>query len=142
MSFPDALNSSLNLTTLSLAANLMKRSSGQMTSERPGSPVHYPHPLSPETWRTGSLWIVTDGAVQKPEIGTTPYVTRDGRLRLAGFFSAKLHGSQTAWLPCEVEALAIAVATMHFSPYIIQSLHKACILTDRKPCIQAYEKHC
>jgi len=56
------------------------------------------------------LWIVTDGAVRKPGIGATLYVTRDGKLRLAGFFSAKLSGSQTAWLPCKVEALAIAVA--------------------------------
>ncbi|KAL9978907.1 hypothetical protein ACROYT_G016491 [Oculina patagonica] len=73
------------------------------------------------------LWIVTDG---------------DGKLRVAGFFSAKLRGSQTAWLPCEVEALAIAVATKQFSPYLIQSHHKACILTDSKPCVQAYEKLC
>ena len=88
------------------------------------------------------LWIVTDGAVRKPGIGATLYVTRDGKLRLAGFFSAKLRGSQTAWLPCEVEALAIAVATKHFSPYLIQSHHKAYILTDSKPCVQAYEKLC
>ena len=88
------------------------------------------------------LWIVTDGVVRKPGIGATLYVTRDAKLRLAGFFSAKLRGSQTAWLLCEVEALAIAVATKHFSPYIIQSHHKACILTDSKPCIQAYEKLC
>ena len=88
------------------------------------------------------LWIVTDGAVRKPGIGVTLYVTRDGKLRLAGFFSAKLRGSQTMWLPCEVEALAIAVATKHFSPYVIQSHHKACILTDSKPCVQAYEKLC
>ena len=88
------------------------------------------------------LWIVTDGAVRKPGIGATLYVTCDGKLRLAGFFSAKLRGSQTAWLPCEVEALAIAIATKHFSPYLIQSHHKACILTDSKPCVQAYEKLC
>ena len=69
---------------------------------------------------SNQLWIVTDGAVWKPGIGATLYVTRDGKLHLAGFFSAKLCGSQTAWLPCEVEALAIAVATKHFSPYIIQ----------------------
>ena len=43
-------------------------------------------------------------------------------------------------LPCEVEALAIALATKHFSPYLIQSYHKACILTDSKPCVQAYEE--
>ena len=46
------------------------------------------------------------------------------------------------WLPCEVETLSIAVASKHFSPYLIQSHHKACILTDSKPCVQAYEKLC
>jgi hypothetical protein len=70
------------------------------------------------------------------------YVTRNGKPRLAGFFSAKLRGRQPTWLPCEVEALSIAASTKHFSPYIIQSRHHACILTDSKPCVQAYEKLC
>ncbi|KAK3714880.1 hypothetical protein QZH41_001881 [Actinostola sp. cb2023] len=88
------------------------------------------------------LWIVTDGAVRKPGIGATMYVTRGGKLHLAGFFSAKLRAPQISWLPCEVEALSIAVATKHFSPYIVQSDNKACILTDSKPCVQAFEKLC
>ena len=89
------------------------------------------------------LWIVTDGALRTPGIGATLYVTRNDKLRLAGVFSAKLRGSQLTWLPCEVEALAIAVATKHFSPYLIQSHHKACILTDsKKPCVRAYEELC
>ncbi|KAJ8346823.1 hypothetical protein SKAU_G00282240 [Synaphobranchus kaupii] len=88
------------------------------------------------------LWIVTDGAVRQPGIGATLYVSREGRLLLAGFFSAKLRGSQTTWLPCEVEALSIAAATKHFSPYIVQSGVNACVLTDSKPCVQAYEKLC
>ena len=88
------------------------------------------------------LWIVIDGALRTPGIGATIYVTRNDKLRLEGFFSAKRRGSQLTWLPCEVEALAIAVATKYFSPYLIQSHHKACILTDSKPCVQAYEKLC
>ena len=60
-----------------------------------------------------------DGALRKPGIGATLYVIRNDKLRLAGFFSAKLQGSQLTWLPCEVEALAIAVAIKHFSPYLI-----------------------
>ena len=83
------------------------------------------------------LWIVTDRALRKPGIGATLYVTHNDKLLLAGFFSAKLRGSQLTWLPCEVEAIAIVVATKHFSPYL-----KACILTDSKPCVQAYEKLC
>lgn len=88
------------------------------------------------------LWVVTDGAVKDPGIGATLYVTRNNKLHIAGFFSARLRGTQTTWLPCEVEALSIAAATKHFSPYLIQSSNKACILTDSKPCVQAYEKLC
>ena len=87
------------------------------------------------------LWIVTDEAVRDPGAATL-YVTRGDKLHVSGFFSAKLRGSQTTWLPCEVEALSIATATKHFSPYLIQFVKKACILADSKPCVQAYEKLC
>ena len=69
-------------------------------------------------------------------------MTRANKLQLAGFFSAKLRGRQPTWLPCEIEALSISAATKHFSPYIIQSKTPACILTDSKPCVQAFEKLC
>ena len=88
------------------------------------------------------LWIVTDGSVKKQGIGAPLYVHRRGLLRLAGFFSAKLRDRQVTWLPCEIETLAIAAATKHFGPFITQSKHKACILTDTKPCVQAFEKLC
>ncbi len=88
------------------------------------------------------LWIVTDGSVKKHSIGSTLYVSRNDRLFLAGFFSTKLRGRQPTWLPCEIEALSISASTKHFSPYIIQSRHNACILTDSKPCVRAYEKLC
>jgi hypothetical protein len=39
-------------------------------------------------------------------------------------------------------ALSIAAATKHFSPFIIQSSKNASILTDSKPCVQAFEKLC
>ncbi len=88
------------------------------------------------------LWIVTDAGIRDHSIGATMYANRQGKLKLAGFFSAKLQKRQTLWLPCEVEALAIAIAVKHFSPFLVQSNHKACILTDSKPCVQAYEKLC
>lgn len=88
------------------------------------------------------LWIVTDAAVKRPGIAATLYISRGDKLALAGFFSAKLRSHQLSWLPCEVEALAIGVAVKHFSPYIIQFKHKACVLTDSKPCVQAFEKMC
>ena len=88
------------------------------------------------------LWIVTNRAFSKRGFGATLYITHNDKLHLAGFFSAKLRSSLLKCLPCKVDALAIAVATKHFSPYLIQSHHKACILTDSKPCVQAYEKLC
>ena len=88
------------------------------------------------------IWIITDGSVKMHSIGATMYISRNSKLHLAGFFSAKLRGRQPTWLPCEVEALAISSAIKHFSPYIIQSKHHACVLTDSKPCVQAFEKLC
>ena len=88
------------------------------------------------------IWIITDGSVKQQGIGSTMYVRRADKLLLAGFFSAKLRDRQVTWLPCEVEALSIAASIKHFSPYIIQSHHKACLLTDSKPCVQAFEKLC
>ena len=88
------------------------------------------------------LWIVTDASVRQRGKGATLNVTRDDQLRLAGFFSAKLRKHQVTLLPCEVEALCIAAAVKHFSPFIIQSKVSACVLTDSKPCVQAIDKLC
>lgn len=88
------------------------------------------------------LWIVTDGSVSKRGVGATLYVMREDKLSLAGFFSAKLRKHQITWLPCEIEALSIATAVKHFSPYIIQSDRQVCVLTDSQPCVQAAEKLC
>ena len=88
------------------------------------------------------IWIVTDGSVTRQGIGATMFVTRENKLLLAGFFSAKLRKYQVTWLPCEKEALSIAAAIKHISPYIIQSTHNTCLLMDSKPCVQAVEKLC
>lgn len=88
------------------------------------------------------LWIVTDGSVKQKGMGATLYVTRDTKPLLAGFFSAKLKKHQLDWLPCEVEALSITASVKHFSPYIIQSDKKSYLLTDSKPCVQAFNKLC
>jgi hypothetical protein len=79
-------------------------------------------------------------SITKPGIGATLYVSRHQTLHLASFFSVKLRKHQVTWLPCEVEALRIAAAVKHFSPYIIQSEHHTCILTNSKPCVQAIDK--
>ena len=87
-----------------------------------------------------SLWIVTDGSVKNRGIAATMYIHRNGKLLLAGFFNAKLRKHQVTWLPCEIEALAIGAAIKHFSPYIVQSPHTTQLLTDSRPCVQAYDK--
>ena len=55
-----------------------------------------------------ALWTVTDGSVKHRGIAAALYAYRDGSLLLAGFFSAKLHKHQVTWLPCKIEALALA----------------------------------
>ena len=83
------------------------------------------------------LWIITDGAVRNPGIGATLYVTRNGQPKIAGFFSVKLRKHQVT---CELEALSIASSIKHFSPYLVQSDKTGFILTDSKPCVEAFEK--
>ena len=85
---------------------------------------------------------MTDGSVTKRGLGATLYVTRQDRLHLAGCYSSKLRKNQVTWFPCEVGALSIAAAVKHFSPFIIQSKHRACVLTDSQPCVQALNKLC
>ena len=86
------------------------------------------------------LWIITDGSVKNRGIAATMYVHRNNRLLLAGFFNAKLRKNQVTWLPCEIEALCIGAAIRHFAPFIIQSAHTTQVLTDSRPCVQAYGK--
>ena len=88
------------------------------------------------------LWIITDGSVKQTGIAATLYVLRNKSPLLAGFFNAKLKKHQVTWLPCEIEALCIGAAVKHFAPYLIQSIETAHILTDSRPCVQAYDKLC
>jgi hypothetical protein len=88
------------------------------------------------------LWIITDGFVTKHGNGANLYITRNEKLYLAEFFSAKLRKHQVAWLPCEIEALSIAAVIKYYSPFIIQSSQQVCLLTDSKPCVQSFEKLC
>ena len=87
-----------------------------------------------------SVIIVSDGALRYPGVGATLLVMRDGKPYLSGFFSAKLQLHQRDWLPCEVEALAIASAVKHFGPYIVQSGVECTVLTDSDPCVKAAQK--
>lgn len=87
------------------------------------------------------LIVTNDGAITKG-IGAVLYVRRGDNTHVAGFFSAKLKPNQRKWLPCEVEALAITSAINHWAPYIVNNKHAIQILTDSRPCIQAYAKLC
>ena len=62
------------------------------------------------------------------------------KLRVAGYFSAKIGKFQIPWLPCETEALCINKAITSFSHLIRQSKHTTKFLTNSKPCVQAFEK--
>ena len=86
------------------------------------------------------LWLVTDGASSTSGMGATLYVVRDNRLKLAGFFSQQLSPSHLKWFPCEIEGIAIAAAVKYFDGYIVQSHHRTQVLTDSKPCVDAYNK--
>ena len=86
------------------------------------------------------LVITHDGAVKNAGVGSVLFLVRDGVTRLGGYFSAKLNKHQQRWLPCEIEGLAISAATQHWAPYIMESNHQTQILTDSKPCVQAFQR--
>lgn len=88
--------------------------------------------------RSDQLVLVHDGS--QVGIGSVLYLKRKDTIRLGSFFSAKLKSHQALWYPCEIEALSIAVSVTHFSPYIRESHNRTQILTDSRPCVQAWGK--
>ena len=90
------------------------------------------------------LFLVTDGATTHPTgIGATLYSMRDEKLLLSGFFSQQIKENQSdKWFPCEIEGLAIAGAIKFWNAYIAQSRHRTRVLTDSKPCRDAYNILC
>ena len=88
--------------------------------------------------RSDQITIVHDGS--HSGIGSVLYLKRKNEIKLGGFFSAKLKTHQVRWYPCEIEALSIAVSVTHFAPYIRDSTHCTQILTDNRPCVQAWSK--
>lgn len=86
------------------------------------------------------LTITVDASPLNRGLGATMFVNREGSLKVAEFFSFKLKDHQSKWLPCELEGLAISTAAAHFAPYIRESAHPTQILTDSKPCVQAWNK--
>jgi hypothetical protein len=81
-------------------------------------------------------------AVANGGIGSILYILRGDNMLLGGYFSARLKPHQRRWLPCEIEALAISAAVNHWAPYLVESSNVVQVLTDSKPCVQAYGKLC
>ncbi len=77
------------------------------------------------------LWIVTDASLRYQGLASTLYINA-----MSEFFNAQLTKYQAAWLPCEIEALAITAAVKHFSVCHLP----AQVLTDSRPCVQAFCK--
>ena len=88
--------------------------------------------------REDTLQIITDASSTGLAAGL--YSIRDGKAHLSGLFNAKRKPHQKGWLPCELEALAITASVKYFSPFLIQSTQKAKVLTDSKPCVDAFKK--
>ena len=88
--------------------------------------------------RNDQLVLVHDGSQQG--IGSVLYLKRKDNIRLGSYFSAKLKSHQALWYPCEIEALSIAVSVTHFAPYIRESHNRTQVLTDSRPCVQAWGK--
>lgn len=86
------------------------------------------------------LWLITDGASSTRGLGATLYALRGGKLLLAGLFSQQLSPTYMKWFPCEIEGITIACAVKFFDGFIVQSKHRTQVLTDSKPCVDAYNK--
>ena len=88
--------------------------------------------------RSDQLIIVHDGS--QLGVGSVLYLKRNESIKSGSYFSAKLKTHQALWYPCEIEALSIAVSVSHFGPHIRDSFHRTQILTDSRPCVQAWGK--
>lgn len=86
------------------------------------------------------LLITVDASPLNHGLAGTLFVVRNGKKIPAEFFSFKLKSHQVGWLPCEMEALGITASVSHFSPYIKESVHTTQVLTDSRPCVQAWGK--
>ena len=86
------------------------------------------------------LVMTLDASPVNNGISATLFVIRGNQRLPADLFSLKLKDHQQGWEPCEMEALAITAGVKHFAPYIRNSVHTCQILSDSKPCVQAYGK--
>jgi len=88
------------------------------------------------------LILTVDASPVNKGLGATLFLQRDGKRHLAEFYSFKLKNHQLSWNPCELEALAISAGVNHFAPFVRESQHPLQVLTDSKPCAQAFRRLC
>ena len=86
------------------------------------------------------LTITVDASPLNRGLGAIMLISMKGQQKVAEFFSFKLKDHQNKWVPCEMEALAICTAANHFAPYVRESDSSTQMLTDSKPCVQAWNK--
>ena len=89
---------------------------------------------------TDKLVLTVDASPVNSGIAGTLYACRGDQRLISECFSVKLKSHHLGWEPCELEALAIASAIQHFAPYIRESKYPLQVLTDNRPCVQAYAK--
>ena len=89
------------------------------------------------------LWIVTDGSVKMSGLGATLYFLRNQKFHLAGFFF-QFQSKKTLSLLITLRDRGVITCGSYqaLRPCIIQSKSNSCLLTDSKPCVQAFEKLC
>ena len=88
------------------------------------------------------LVMTVDASPANKGLGTTLFIQQHNKRLVAEFYSFKLKDHQVGWFACELEALAIAAGVNHFVPYARESEHAMQILTDSKPCVQAFKRLC
>ena len=88
------------------------------------------------------LVLTVDASPLNNGLGATLFILRNNKRLLAGFYSFKLRTHQIGWFPCELEALAFSAGVHHFSQFARESLFPLQVLTDSKPCVQAYQRPC
>ena len=85
------------------------------------------------------LMIKPDGSKMTPGVGHVIYAVKNGQLRPVRYHSVKLKEDFKKWSPCEIEALAIAVAINANYDLLRESKKTVLICPDNKPMAEAVE---
>ena len=132
----DAIKGLKGNQPITWSAELMEHFDKAQTALKSPKTITIPRP-------TDQLVLTVDASPLNKGLGATLFAQREGKRLVSGFFSFKLKAHQlNNWFPCEHEGLAIASAVKHFAPYVRESSNPLQVLTDSKPCYQAYQRLC